>query len=191
LVLQNRTAGANASAGDKSSERVDNQPLNGCIYEFSQASPKLKFSTSTVSGNADLTSFPYNGLQLYRAAIGDSSLQNAPDAKIWSNCSKKSKLVLQPGTMRKTTIMHKHECTLLTLLNRMRNTQTSFGNFIGGSGRSQLVHLSEMLRTAGTNPVTVQYEMHYEIGCFFRTTIPLPLKSALFVSNIESSQVVV
>lgn len=183
LTVQNRTAGANAAVGDKSDQRVDNQPLEGTLFEFSQASPKLKFMAVNVANQLPINSFADNGLRLVRAAVLDNSMQNAPDPKIWSNCNKKSKVFIQPGSMKKTVLFHKYESTLLTFLQRIQNFHTNSSDFVGGSGKSQFLQLQELLRTASTNPVTVQYERHLEIGCYFKSTKVAPIKANLVVSE--------
>jgi len=183
LTVQNRTAGAGAVTADKSSERVDNQPLEGTLFEFNQATPKLKFMAFNTANQRPLNSFVENGLRLVRAAVLDNSMQNAPDPKIWSNCNKKSKVMIQPGSMKKTVLFHKYESSLLTFLQRIQNFHTEGTDFTGGSGKSQFLQLQETLRTSSTNPVTVQYERHLEIGCYFKSTKVAPIKANLIVSE--------
>jgi len=183
LTVQNRTAGANAVAADKSSERVDNQPLEGTLFEFNQATPKLKFMALNPGNQRPLNSFVENGLRLVRSAVLDNSMQNAPDPKIWSNCNKKSKVLIQPGSMKKTVLFHKYESSLLTFLQRIQNFHTEGTDMTGGSGKSQFLQLQETLRTTSSNPVTVQYERHLEIGCYFKSTKVAPIKANLIVSE--------
>jgi len=185
LVVQNRSAGANAGATDKSADRVDNQPLEGKIYEFSQATSRVAhvhFQTNERLNRSDVT-----GLNLVRAGqFGDAGYQNSPDPKLWTNCNKTSKILLQPGTMKTTSITHVFKGKFMTVLRRMRAAETLAPYFIGGAGKFQWIQLEESLRTQSENPVTVQYERRVQIGCYSTKSKTPALTAPLVITEINN-----
>nr|WAQ80600.1 MAG: putative capsid protein [Cressdnaviricota sp.] len=185
IVIQNRTAGDSALSTDKSNERVDNQPINGTLYRFNQSTPRTKYTNADNNG-LFLSSVNNNGLLLVRSAQLENALQNAPDPRIWTNCSKKSGIILQPGTMKTSTISHNYYCSLRTFLLRSRSQLTDATRFVGGSGKSETFFFQETLRTNSSNILTVQYERHIEVGCFIRKTKKsFPIRSHLL--TVEQS----
>lgn len=169
MMVQNRTAGSGATSTDKSSERVDNQPVNGKIYRFTASTPKTDFTTTN---NIKLGAMDTTGIRLVRGAELELGFNDSPDPKIWRNCGKTSSILLQPGTMKKSVIMHKYDCKIITMLNRARDQtwQNATLSFVGGSGVSEFIQLGETLRTISTNPVTIQYEKKLEVGAYIVTT---------------------
>jgi len=185
LVVQNRTAGALAAGGVLDADRVDNQPLFGKIYTFSQASPRM---TTPTAGNTELGRLNSNGLSLVRGSELSFGLQNCPDPKIWTNVAKVSNIVLQPGTMKQHTVTHKYSGKLITVLLRMRNAHTSdnYAYFTGGAGASQFIVLEEKLRTGSTNIITVQYERRLDVMAYCSPTKTPPLIARLTTFEINN-----
>nr|UOF81551.1 putative capsid protein [Cressdnaviricota sp.] len=183
LTIQNRSAGSSAGAGVLDADRVDNQPVKATQYNFTQATPRLRSNVET--NNIDeLSSMSQNGILLRRAAeITDISFQDAPVAQIWTNCNKKSYTVLNPGHIRKSTIVHMHKGKLYTLMKRIRPFKATNGRMNGGAGKSQLYHLEEKLRTDDTNPITLQYERDFECYCLMTKAKVPPIAKRLFVNT--------
>jgi len=183
LVIQNRTSAAGAETGNKNLDRVDNQPLAGKMYEFSQATPRLGQAHTSFW---QLNSIPYRGNVLIRSAEMDSSLQNSPDPKIWTNCTKVSNVLIQPGEMKQSVITHTFEGRLLTVLKRMRVANNFNGSTNGGAGKFHMIQLEEKLRTTSANPVTVQYERKIELMCFSKPTKSPGLLQTLAVVELNN-----
>lgn len=179
MVLQNRTKGANSAAGEFDAERVDNQPLRGYLYEFKGGDPRLKGVVGAVSvGTRDnaLNRIRADGL-VFAKPPGFGSLpqeyEEPPVPGKFSNCLKASKIVLQPGQMKKTVVTHKYSGFLLNLFQKLRNkyfaTISSTGYSSGAPGKCQLFGLEEFIRTDSTNLITCQWEKELRIGCVLKT----------------------
>jgi len=185
LVIQNRTSAAGATTGDKAADRVDNQPLCGKMYEFNQATPRLGQNHTSIQ---QLQAIPRLGTLLIRAAeMTDNGLQNSPHPRMWTNCTKVSNIILQPGEMKQNTITHTFSGRLITVLNRMK-AQGYFATdqeAWGGAGKFMLIQLEEKLRTPSANPVTVQYERKIELMCFSKPTKAPALTQTLAVLEIN------
>jgi len=184
LVVQNRTSAAGAATGDKNADRIDNQPLSGKLFHFNQATPRLGQNHTSIQ---QLQAIPTRGNMLVRAAeMTDGSLQNSPHAKLWTNCTKSSNILIQPGDMKQSIISHTFSGRLLTVLNRMRKKAIFNGEVIGGAGKFELVQLEEKLRTVSTNPVTVQYERKLELMCYSKKTKSPALTQTLAVVELNN-----
>lgn len=198
LRVQNRSAAAEAAAADKYDlDRVDNQPLTGFIHEFSNADPRMKSMSSTVPTAVNehlLCSNTASGLRLVRAnaiqtpaALTDfSDYQEPPVAQAFKNCVKSTKVILQPGEMKTTSIYHVYKGTLITLLNKLRIQLIVSGVVSGVPGKAQMLVLEEKIRTTLTNPITIQYERQTKIGCISQTRkMRSLLKSEFHAGNID------
>jgi hypothetical protein len=183
LKVQNRTAGDNASVGDKSVDRVDNQPLKGMLFDFNHGNPRLKFMRGAVN---PLSTVRLTGISLIRSAEIGGDYQNIPAPGIWSNCSKSSYQIMQPGQIKKTSISYVYKGKFVNFLKKFRCDHVD-ATFAGSSyGRSQLLCLEEKLRTVGTNPVTIQYERELKVGTFTKASKPGSFTSALVVTEFNN-----
>lgn len=181
ITIQNRSAGASAVAGNLDIDRVDNQPIKSHRYKFSQATPRLKDNSSLDNQDA-LSQIPASGYQLLRSAQLNLDFQDAPVGEYWSNCTGISKTVLQPGTIRKSSIVHIHRGKLHTVMKRIRPIKKVAGvNFAGGAGKSELYCLEELLRTSEANPITIQYERDFECYCISKAAKKNALTKKLIV----------
>jgi hypothetical protein len=183
LKVQNRTAGDTAVAGDKDTDRVDNQPLKGKLYDFKHGNPRLKYIRAEI---ATLTTVRLNGIQLIRAAELGNQYENMPSNEIWNNCSKTANQMMQPGQIKKTTISYNYKGKLINFLNKYR-ADTTNANHAGSSyGRCQLLMLEEKLRTVGTNPVTIQYEREIKVGTYSKGTKPSAITTVFSASEFNN-----
>jgi len=167
LTLQNRTAAAKAEENNYDMDRIDNQPLELHLYEFSGGAPLAKvtrpgFEDQLNTGNT-------SGLKLMRVAEfspNQFGLQNAPDSKIWKNCVHHSKSILQPGQMKRTIISKHYSMNFTKFMSTLRVDAFEGENMYKVSGKSQIIHFSEALRTPSNNKVTVYYERREEVGMY-------------------------
>jgi hypothetical protein len=176
LTLQNRTAGETAAAGDLSADRVDNQPMQGKIYNFKHADPRFRANTLGGTGLLQpdtnfLSRMANTGLDIIRSAQinvapANIDFQEPPPAHCWNNIEGVVNVKLQPGSMKKTMIGHVYSGYLPSLMNKLRVAQTSGLFFSGAPGRSQVVALEEVLRTASTNNLFLNYEREMNLGAY-------------------------
>lgn len=172
LMVQNRTQGQTASAGDMTLERLDNQPLSGWLYEFKHGTARMRQSGATgtdviASNNAQFADFKTNGVRLIRSAEVDADYQDPPNPRIFGNLAKASKIMLNPGQMKRVTISHKFVNKLPTLLNKLKaQCEYISGFWTLIPGKSQFVALQESLRTSSSNPIYLNYEIRKKIGAY-------------------------
>lgn len=178
MVVQNRTLGAGATTGDV--DRVDNQPLSGYIYEFNNAVPKLRYVTA--SENA-LQTMTVNGTLKIAASNFDAALglSEPPVPAKFGNLKKSSKVILQPGDMKKVSVSMKYVGVFKTIL---KDLQSDFSTTVGSDqviskarGRSQVLCLEELMRTSTENPVVLSYEIEYKVGAILRPRKAVPLQT--------------
>ena len=184
MKVQNRTAGTNAGVGDLDADRVDNQPLAGKLYYFSQAAPRL--TSMLQNNNTFLQNIEWQGLQLVRGAQLNLNYQNPPTGRLWKNCIASSNILIQPGHQKSNVIMHKFDGRLITVLNRMKNESAVAQRFVGGAGKFAYICLEEKIRTASTNPISIQYETHQEFFGYLTSTKPAPITGQLIVQAVDN-----
>jgi len=187
LVIQNRTSGALATGDDiGDSDRVDNQPLKGYLYEFNGADPRFKV---TGPDNTLALNFAHEtGLSLVRATTLLGALNEPPVPKLWSNCRKSVKVYLNPGDMKKTTIYHVYKGTLRTLFSKMVVRTYVTPNFSHGPGKAQLFGLEEKIRTDSANVININYEREIKVGCYLkRFKKHIPLTTELTNTNVNNT----
>lgn len=179
LTLQNRTSGALASGaalGDL--ERVDNQPLQGFMYKFKNADPRMKtpISRQGVSGAIPqlglFNTANINGLALIRSASLPITFQEPPVPSLFKNINGYSKVSLQPGDMKKSVCSHKMSMNHGTLAKKLRVENIGVIDGItrvtGMPGACHMFGLEERLRTTTENPITISYELESVVGCMMK-----------------------
>lgn len=178
LTVQNRTKGSAASASDYSDQRVDNQPLQGKLYEFSNGDPRLKSTQHVGSGlpNNEYDFLVNTGAATTVRAFGSvvfpaDYMDSPPGGKYWKNCKKVDNVVVQPGDIKKTSINVKYDMNLPDLLTKFRIASQQFivgdQSYTGlKSHKSQILALEEILRTPQDNFITVQYEVQNFCGAY-------------------------
>lgn len=199
LIVQNRTAGDGATTTEEKAQldRIDNQPLQGYIYEYKNADPRLNIvgTTGESFDNMGLNYTTGSGLLLLRAATLGSSgsapnvfvqYEEPPVPKTWANIAKSSKILLQPGTMKKTYISHKFSGKIVNVMKALRVEYHTGTAYAGVKGKSQIIALEEKLRTTSTNPVTVMYECEKKIGAVFKTRGKVPFITELTTQNVNN-----
>lgn len=177
LTIQNRTKGSAAPVGDFSDQRVDNQPLQGKLYEFTNGDPRLKTTQEVGTGVPNEYDFLINtgsapGVRAFGSvAFPSDYMDSPPGGKLWKNCKKVDNVVIQPGDIKKTSIDVKYDTTLPELLMKFRvaSQVTIIGDqsYTGlKSHKAQILALEEILRTPADNFITVQYEVENFCGAY-------------------------
>jgi hypothetical protein len=169
LKVQNRTAADIADATNTNRyalDRVDQQPLKGYLYSFKHGEPRLKFPQT--HPNNEIGAFnriAETGYSIIRAAQIATNLQEPPVPSFWANTLTAAKITMNPGTIKHTSITHQYRGKLTNILKKIRTTAESGTLITGATGKCQMIALEEWLRTAGTNPITLQYERELKLGC--------------------------
>lgn len=184
LKVQNRTkadlTGTGETGDSLSADRVDNQPLYGYLYEFKHADPRLKTLEYGTGGSYTIGQQTFNcikreGVKLTRgeSLAYDTGYNEPPNAKHFQNCTKISKVYLQPGDMKSSTIVFKESGLLVNVLKRLAckiNIVIGSDAFLSGvRGKSAMLCLEEILRTAGSNPITIAYERQLKVGAYSKS----------------------
>jgi len=169
LKVQNRTQGDLAASGNLDLERLDSQPVVCTTYSFPGA-PLLKNVTSG-SSQITLSGISNAGLKLYGSASfpSDISFENRPNVSIFANCNKKSNSVLQPGQMKTSYCKYDFKGKISTMLPKHRLESNIGGIITGVKCKTELIVFEEMMRTSGSNPVHINYERKFKIGCIVTT----------------------
>jgi len=192
LTIQNRTKGATTGA-DQDADRVDNQPLQGWIYEFKHADPRLRHSGPISGGtNSNLLfgRIDERGIDLIKG--GEYVNANEPfQPKYFSNIDKATKIRMQSGEMKKTSFSYVFSGTFKNILKKLRceklNVTGPVAEISGLPGKCQMVCLEEVMRTATDNFITIAYERQQKIGAIVKPTKPQALlETKLFAQQIDA-----
>lgn len=188
LKVQNRTSPDQATAGDQSTDRSDIQPLVGTIYNFS-GDPKLRKIGTNNPDQLKLQGVSLRQLKLNRSAdFGQITFNNRPLAQIFSNCVAKSNVILQPGDVKRGSLFYHLKGTVHKLYPKLKVDATNTPATLAYSARckSQMMVFEELLRTAGTNQVKVQYERKLRVGCMsFTKKAKVPFTPMLTVGPLS------
>lgn len=178
IKFQNRTKGDLAPAMDDEADRVDNQPLKGAVYKFAHGEPRLRHN-SAIHNNFNTSAL--GGVKLLRSAEMGLNYNNLPEAKMFANCTAKGNFVINPGEIKRSYIHYKITGSAANVMKKLRIIGEGGAGNTGTIGRSELVGFEEMLRTAGVNPVVVQYEVQHKTGVFLKTKGIPPIQSSVSV----------
>jgi len=185
IMVQNRTQGASAASGDLSADRIDNQPLQGYLYQFKNGDPRLKQSMVENSGIVHNRDYlydtgdtagcrTYGGSTIPVAPIGIRCMNEPPVPKLWRNIDIASKVHLEPGEMKRGVIISEYKNRLPELLKKFRvdvigvSPGITSGSHYSklSSHKSQIIALEECLRTVSSNLVTCLFENEYKVGAY-------------------------
>jgi len=173
LKIQNRTK---SDEGSANADSVDNQPLTGYHYLIKGGAPQAK-----QIDNFKLSRNGYRSVILLRAEdLSDATdYQEPPNPVEFSNCYRASKVLLQPGNLKKSNILTKwsgyfndligHKLTI-----RQAITGGTTQNVEYAPGKCELFAFEEILNTGSTNLITCAYESEKKVGCTL-TTGPYPV----------------
>lgn len=178
VKLQNRSAGAQASEQDQFDlDRVDNVPLVGKRFSFSSGDPRLKAPAKTLFDGFDdkyVNRIQTSGLNLVRAEqFVNEDWKEPPNGNMFSNCTGKSGILLNPGEIKKGHIYYTIKGKLLNVLYKLACRRVWVDSGVeyayGCLGRSEMYVLEEKVHTDSSNDITVQYERQVTFGCWLKT----------------------
>lgn len=183
LTIQNRTSGAFAT-GDAvlSADRIDNQPLHGFIYTLKNGDPRFK-PVYTIA-DRPFNQIDIHGGNLSRADDLPVTFQEPPVPSSFSNLKSYSKVNLDPGFIKKSSIHWALKGKLKTVMYKLINKHFvnlpdvgPNNNFVVGvPGQCQIIALEEKIRTNSTNVLTVTYERQNTLAAMIfvkKTSVPL------------------
>lgn len=167
VVIQNRTK--SAVGGSDSTETVDNQPLKGYCYNFAGGVPQQK-----QTGVSGLTRVIGDGIILQQSVdLSPATLfKEPPVPKTFSNCFASSYVRLDPGFIKRGSIVSKWRGYFNNIIFGKLKAVTPDGanqNVSYSAGKCQLFALEEALNSGSTNKITVNYECEKKIGAMLIT----------------------
>jgi len=173
IKVQNRTAGDTAPAGDRNAERVDSQPVIVKSYQFMNADPRTRADGGGVDGSIKVL----NGtdrleVRLLRASTdfeGTLAAQNCPPKSVFANCSKSGFSILQPGSMKQSSVYYSIKGRGLNFFKKLQYRGIASQIVNNCYGRSEYLVFEEKMRTVGTNPVSIHYERKFSVGFYALT----------------------
>jgi len=173
IKIQNRTKGADA--GDIYADAVDNQPLQGYLYQC-RGVPYNQVRTQSFEAISLATGI-VKGIGASLAA----GYLDPPNPKTFKNCTMSSKILLQPGDIKSGYISDKWAGNFNYLIGtKLRTRDKDTTNVKSVPGKSQLYALEEVINTGPTNPIQIQFEVERMIGSYVTFK-----KSVLSLSDFE------
>jgi len=163
LKFQNRTKAAD---GGVDATNINNNPLTGKLYEFTSGVPKTKaYNTFLIERIKDGT-----GVNLIRGAefaANVNGLKEPPRPKFFSNCKKSSSIRLEPGAIKKHTIIHTVKLKFNQFL--LNHTYQSTGVdrlTIRAAGKCAMIALEDMINVNGSELIGMAYEVNRTYGLY-------------------------
>lgn len=168
VKVQNRTKATDNNAGDI--ENVNNNPLQGWNYLFSGV-PKPKGNSRITGGTNSATvlfeRMPYpKGVSQFGAALALSPdfKEPAMPRQFW-NCPKASRVVLEPGAIKKFQWAKKKLGNFLKILKAIRLQLTADGLWATYSiFPVQMIALEDVINANAAETITVQFEVQRMLG---------------------------
>lgn len=174
IKFQNRTKGDVALAGENEADRLDNQPLKGIVYKFGSGEPRVRHNGQA---HSNFNTSAVGGVKLVRSTEMGQNYQNMPDPKMFANCKGITNFVINPGEIKRSYVQYKITGSAANVMKKLRIIGEGGGGNTWCQGRCELLGFEEMLRTAGTNPVTIQYEVVHKTGVILKTKGNAPIQS--------------
>jgi len=175
MKLQNRSLGEN---GGTESDNVTNNPLEGFKIEFNGAVPLVK---DVSYGFYKLSRLPENeggvilvtGATLGTPANGgslQSSIGKEPiKPQMYSNCVGASKVRLNPGSVKNTTLSYSFSLSFMDALKRIAYETDGTSARIAGAnkpGKSVMFSLEDTINVNAAQKIAVAYEVNRVTSCY-------------------------
>lgn len=181
LKVQNRTKGANSSTD---AEDVNNNPLVGYHYQFRGGVPvsgtQNVFELEKVSESL--------GVFLTRGAQLDQTFREPPPPKVWANVQYGSKVKLEPGEIKKSTVYYKSADKLQYLLTNIGYAiGGTFGQSIKVKGKSAMLALEDLINVNATEKISCAYEVNRVIKVYSTSKYEQPAVGQLYQSTYNNT----
>lgn len=190
LKIQNRTA---AVGGSNDAEDVANNPITGRSYSF-RGTPRLRSSHYTASNlDAPLEgiSEPSGVLTVRSSQISvgaQQAFKEPPVPKTWWNCVGTTRVVLNPGEIKKDILSHKTKMPLITFLKRagVGWSPTPFKS-LNTIGKSKMYAFEDMINVNAAQNISIAYEADRKVGMYLTTVrnkVSLPYRYSITKNEI-------
>jgi len=174
MKIQNRSKAAD---GGVDATNVNNNPLVGRSYTFS-GTPNPRQMGAYPLGRIPIT----RGVGLVRASdlvvtTGGPAYKEPPKSSAFTNCKSTSKVRLDPGDVKTSTVSVTGEKNFMKWLKAIRLSYGPQG--IGADGnyystysifKSQMFAFEDLINVNLTELISCAYEVNRESGIFFKTT---------------------
>lgn len=168
MKVQNRTK---ATGGSEDAENINNNPLQGYSYLF-QGVPKPKGNQFLVGGtNGSMFAFermPYvKAVSSFGANVAglNVNMKEPPNPKLFWNCSKASRIRLEPGAIKSFYCGQTLSGNILKILKKIRLQLDATGGFSTYSYfKVQMIALEDVINANAAETISIQYEVERKIG---------------------------
>lgn len=168
VKVQNRTK---ATGGSEDAENINSNPLQGRAYLF-QGVPKPKGNQYNIGGTNG-SMFPFERMP-YTSAVSkfggntagfNVNMKEPPNAKQFWNCSKASKIRLEPGQIKSFWVSQQKSGNVLHILKRIRLQLDASGAFSNYSiFKVQMLAFEDVINANAAETISVQYEVERKLG---------------------------
>lgn len=163
LKVQNRSLSA---TGSSSTDTVNNNPLQGKIYDFStQPRTAIEYMRPIMIFDAS------TGILLSRAAqFNDiANMKEPPSGRIFNNTKKTDKIVLQAGEIKKGNLYYKKSMPFIKFIKDLCLRQAGAEGVYGTTMTfvkcpTQIIALEDVLNVNLGNLITCAYELNRQTG---------------------------
>ena len=188
LKFQNRSA---STLGTESDE-VDNIPLYGKSYDCKGSgfyvSDRVRVAASPNNNYNQFITQQINGLMVtHGQSEPTGSIKEPPQPNYFQNCSKYSKVKVEPGEIKTSVLVFKRRIFLSTLQTALCNIGNSDNAVIHRFGNSRLIALEKIMEThSGFDDPTVSIQVGYELNNYFNINIMennRPITAQMFIKQ--------
>lgn len=173
MKLQNRSVGA---GGSTDANAVNNNPLQGYMYQFKGGVPQFK-DLEAAQGTIRLSRmFDNQGVILARGAgfdVGAGKIYREPPIpKMWSNCVSASRVRLEPGEIKRSSVSWSYSARFVDMLEKLRvqvEGTTAVHQTTYLPGKSVMFALEDMINVNASELIAVAYEVNRTLGAYLTT----------------------
>lgn len=156
LKIQNRTLSGDGTAG---TDNVNNNPLQGRVYNFSGV-PKPKGRNMSLFDGVTTN----RGVQLIRAAVLglDPNLREPPLPRVFWNCYDSNNCLLNPGDVKQITCKQTKTVNFLKLMKmiRFQNGASPLFKSYYSPFKHQMVAMEDVINVDPEELITLAYEVN-------------------------------
>lgn len=172
MKIQNRSLSA---SGSSSTDTVNNNPLVGYVYNFKTGTPHIRqkgaFLLETTGG--------LTAVSLVRAAQLPNSFKEPPIPGVFYGCESASKVRLEPGEIKKGTVMYTSKINCLKFIKNLGFAYNTYANNASYKayhvlGKCQLFALEDVINVNALEKIQCAYEVNREIAMYTTTKKVVP-----------------
>lgn len=191
MKIQNRTLSATASAD---SDDVTNNPLQGKLYQFGQGAPRAKVDGANfVEGVLDSTGVITKRAAEFNNIPNSFAYREPPEASLFRNVVKTSKVLLQPGNIKKDVLVFKLKRQVYTFWERLdwRTNAGTLSNSVTMKmmGKCTLIALEDMINVNVSQNISIAYEVNREEAMYLSTSSITPAQGAFYQGTQSNNPV--